>query len=97
MRRLNYGSVSVLALLACLVQPASAPAAKSGVFDHAKLFKPETVSQANQIIQEMERAHAAGLGAVQLEGQMLDEAVVKWALRTVGPALKREAGALDKP
>lgn len=48
---------------------------------------PGELARANQIIQEMERAHVAGLGAVQLEGQMLDEAVVKWALRTVGSAL----------
>jgi citrate lyase subunit beta / citryl-CoA lyase len=45
---------------------------------------PGELARAHQIIQAMKRAHAAGVGALQLDGQMIDEAVVKWAMRTVG-------------
>jgi citrate lyase subunit beta/citryl-CoA lyase len=54
---------------------------------------PDVVDRARRVVDAMERGAAAGRGAVQLDGQMLDEATVRSARRTLERA--RAVGLLE--
>jgi len=61
-----------------------------------EVYRPtdEEVEYAQKVVEAMEAGHGAGQGAVQFDGEMLDEAVLRSARRTLERA--RQVGLVDE-
>jgi citrate lyase subunit beta/citryl-CoA lyase len=56
--------------------------------------EPDEVEHAQRVVEAMEAGQAAGKGAVQLDGEMIDEASIRKARETIDRA--RQIGMIDE-